>query len=219
MTITHDRDYAFRRHEVSMHEAGHVVMWRVLGFPNAEGHIWPVPDAFAEYGQKDGPYWAGAAGPEMLFPTDYLGPLQARMIGVAGSIAQMLYRWRTIGDDAYYDGGRDRLTDYMSEGDWEVGQFKVSPLALIVDRPLWRRAVTLVQKRFDPDIRGDLWLAVCKTAADIRRRNVLSGPPDEVQLQEIIRESNRKDRESKCKALEMIAAASTGAGCGSPVRV
>lgn len=134
---------AANRRQAAVHEAGHTVLWHAFGF-DSQGYIWPRED-------DD---WVGMVGPHDRDAWYDLGPVQRRMLGVAGAIAQQVWvtRYPT-----------DFCTDDMSAG-WEI---LVSPDdwrcgSLVFGNPedpdpLWYRAATLVAKRFDPMRGGDLW--------------------------------------------------------------
>jgi len=94
------------------------------------------------------------------------------MVGVAGAVAQALFRWGPCRDNVHWPS-------LMSESDWRVGMIRVKQTT--PDR-FWRRAATLTQKNFDPELRGDLWPAVCRCAADIRHKFALTEKPLEAVI-------------------------------------
>ena len=117
--------------------------------------IWPEDGA-----------WAGMCHAGQRHACDHLGFGQKRMIGVAGAIAQSILRFRTSRAEVDW-------THLVSDSDSRHGGLWTE------HRPdnLWRRAATLVKKKFDPELGGDLWPAVCSRAADIRHRSALAEKP------------------------------------------
>jgi len=99
------------------------------------------------------------------------------MIGAAGAVAQAIWRWRTIADDVQW-------TWLMSDTDWGLkDRFGRTPPDYA--DTLWRRAANLLQKRFDPDMGGDLWPDICKTARQIRRQALSEKPLDMLVRQQV----------------------------------
>lgn len=147
------------RGQAAIHEAGHVIMWRHFGF-DAWAQIWP----------EDG-LWGGEAGSTRQHASDFLGPLQARMVCVAGAVAEAIWCWRWHGDAVHW-------ADCMSDADWRTCPFREKGQRAFDEiTPAWKRAATLVQKRFDPALGGDLWPYVCRLASDIRHHHSLAEKP------------------------------------------
>ena len=128
---------------VAMHEAGHVVVARHVGARNVSAHIFRRCDATIE-GDKS---WGGQA---RWFELDRkLSPARRLMVGVAGTIAEDV--WRGNDMDDLNDSGLWTDEAIMSPTDWDMtGCDPGEPT------PLFMQAVRLVADLLTGPLRAEL---------------------------------------------------------------
>jgi hypothetical protein len=98
-----NRTLARGRRMAAVHEAGHVVIARRVGFKTAVAWIWP------NEGRREERSWLGRT---LLQKGPQVDDLSRRMVGVAGSIAEHLWHGGWIGE--YLP------QEEMSESDWRM---------------------------------------------------------------------------------------------------
>jgi hypothetical protein len=128
----------------AVHVAARLIMLTEFGVPG-----------FARIWQTGRVSWAGCAGLDSPHAGDGLTDLQARMVAVAGAIAERTW---SRPHAPFVDEGL-MWEDFMSEPDWYLHGAMKKPQP----GELWDRAARTVAKRFAPAA-GDLWPALCKTA-------------------------------------------------------
>lgn len=102
-----NRTLARDRRMAAVHEAGHVVIARRVGFKTAVAWIWP------NEGRREERSWLGRP---LLQKAPQVDDLSRRRVGVAGSIAEHLWHGGWIGEYLR----QEEIQEEMSESDWRL---------------------------------------------------------------------------------------------------
>jgi hypothetical protein len=156
------------RRTAALHEAGHIVMARHFRFP-CEASVWPHHEQNGQTLGEDR-IWLGRTeiSSRVIFKSGAVKiktptRKQHRMIAVAGSVAQNLWRYRHLDDQGFLDLNCGEFIDDISDSDWHLLQldpfkqttqfFRLVVNAAMILRPntgaLWPQLIRVSRELID----------------------------------------------------------------------